>query len=76
MLMLSNAYTNKPNSSAVLIGAGGPVSQQFSMTDRNTVYLDCQIYRLRTNKDELLFKEETAYLLINISAIILYAEKC
>ena len=29
MLMLNSAYTIKPNSSAVLIGAGGPVSQQF-----------------------------------------------
>ena len=29
MLMLSSAYSIKPNSSAVLIGAGGPVSQQF-----------------------------------------------
>ena len=29
MLMLSSAYTIKPNSSAVLIGADGPVSQQF-----------------------------------------------
>jgi hypothetical protein len=55
MLMVNSAYTIKPNSSAVLIGPGEPVSQQFLRQIVTRCVLDCEIYRLRTTKDEFLF---------------------
>ncbi len=77
MLMLSSAYTIKPNSSAFLIGAGGPVSQQFLwQIVIRCVWIARSIAYARLKTSFFSRKRLRAYLLINISAIILYVEKC